>query len=113
MLAFDAGYAWPADNVRDCFYRFNPPTRTSGRPQVTLDGNSAMTYGLIAAGVRYGSGYPITPWSSIMEMLRAELPKYGGLFVQARMSSVRFPTALGFSYSATSPSPAAPVPVSR
>jgi 2-oxoglutarate ferredoxin oxidoreductase subunit alpha len=99
MLAFDAGYAWPADNVRDCFYRFNPPTRTSGRPQVTLDGNSAMTYGLIAAGVRYGSGYPITPWSSIMEMLRAELPKYGGLFVQAEDELGAVSYALGFSYS--------------
>ncbi len=99
MLAFDAGYAWPADNVRDCFYRFNPPTRISSRPQVTLDGNSAMTYGLIAAGVRYGSGYPITPWSSIMEMLRAELPKYGGLFVQAEDELGAVSYALGFSYS--------------
>ncbi|MBL9207449.1 MAG: 2-oxoacid:acceptor oxidoreductase subunit alpha [Opitutaceae bacterium] len=99
MLAFDAGYAWPADNLRDCFYRFNPPTRTSTRPQVTLDGNSAMTYGLIAAGVRYGSGYPITPWSSIMEMLRSELPKYGGLFVQAEDELGAVSYALGFSYS--------------
>jgi len=100
MLAFDAGYAWPADNIRDNFFRFEAATRpSSGRPQVTLDGNSAMTYGLIAAGVRYGSGYPITPWSSIMEMLRAELPKYGGLFVQAEdeLSAVSY--ALGFSYS--------------
>lgn len=99
MLAFDAGYAWPADNLRDCFYRFNPPTRTSTRAQVTLDGNSAMTYGLIAAGVRYGSGYPITPWSSIMEMLRSELPKYGGLFVQAEDELGAVSYALGFSYS--------------
>jgi 2-oxoglutarate ferredoxin oxidoreductase subunit beta len=42
-----------------------------------------MTMGLIAAGVRYGSAYPITPWSSIMETLRSELPKYGGIYVQA------------------------------
>jgi len=100
MLAFDAGYAWPADNFRDSFFRFEAVNRPAGgRPQVTLDGNSAMTYGLIAAGVRYGSGYPITPWSSIMEMLRAELPKYGGLFVQAEDELGAVSYALGFSYS--------------
>jgi len=37
---------------------------------------------LIAAGVRFGAGYPITPWSDIMELLRRELPKYGGTFIQ-------------------------------
>ncbi|MBM3874100.1 MAG: 2-oxoacid:acceptor oxidoreductase subunit alpha [Verrucomicrobia bacterium] len=102
MLAFDAGYAWPADNIRDCFYRFDKATASasaSGRPQVTMDGNTALTYGLITAGVRYGSGYPITPWSTIMEMLRAELPKYGGLFVQAEDELGAISYAIGFSYS--------------
>ncbi len=98
MLAFDAGYAYPADNIRDCFYRFVAPTR-SGRPQITMDGNMALTYGLIAAGVRYGAGYPITPWSSVMEILRTELPKYGGIFVQAEDEIAAISTALGFAYS--------------
>ena len=100
MLAFDAGYATPADNLRDCLYRFDAPAaRTSGRPQVTVDGNLALTYGLIAAGVRYGAGYPITPWSSIMETLRTELPKYGGIFVQSEDELAAVSTALGFAYS--------------
>ena len=54
---------------------------------------------LIAAGVRYGAGYPITPWSSVMEMLRRELPKYGGIFVQAEDELGAVSIALGFSYS--------------
>ena len=34
MLAFDAGYATPADNLRDCLYRFEPaPARASGPPR--------------------------------------------------------------------------------
>src|SRR4051812_20447387 len=85
MLAFDAGYAWPQNNLRDLFFRFEAlegTQSTSGRPQITTDGNTALAYGLLAAGVRHGAGYPITPWSSIMETLRSELPKYGGLFVQ-------------------------------
>jgi 2-oxoglutarate/2-oxoacid ferredoxin oxidoreductase subunit alpha len=101
MLAFDAGYAWPQNNLRDLFYRFEAvdrPVVSTGRPQVTLDGNTALAYGLIAAGVRHGAGYPITPWSSIMETLRAELPKYGGLFVQCEDEIAAVSTALGFSY---------------
>ncbi len=101
MLAFDAGYAWPQNNLRDLFYRFEAvdrATASSGRPQVTVDGNTAIAYGLLAAGVRHGAGYPITPWSSIMETLRAEFPKYGGLFVQCEDEIAAVSTALGFSY---------------
>jgi 2-oxoglutarate/2-oxoacid ferredoxin oxidoreductase subunit alpha len=101
MLAFDAGYAWPQNNIRDLFFRFEDVGRAtvaSGRPQVTLDGNMALAYGLITAGVRHGAGYPITPWSSIMETLRAEFPKYGGLFVQCEDEIAAVSTALGFSY---------------
>lgn len=64
-----------------------------------MDGNQALAYGLIAAGVRYGAGYPITPWSTVMEILRSELPKYGGLFVQAEDELAAVSLALGFSYS--------------
>jgi 2-oxoglutarate ferredoxin oxidoreductase subunit alpha len=52
--------------------------------RISTDGNQMLTtMGLLAAGVRYGAAYPITPWSSIMETLRSELPKYGGIYVQA------------------------------
>ena len=101
MLAFDAGYAWPQNNIRDLFYRFDAvhaAAETTGRPQITIDGNTAMAYGLLAAGVRHGAGYPITPWSSIMEILRTELPKYGGVFVQCEDEIASISTAIGFSY---------------
>ena len=64
-----------------------------------MDGNTALSYGLLAAGVRLGAGYPITPWSTIMEMLRNELPKYGGTFVQAEDELAAVSLALGFAYS--------------
>jgi 2-oxoglutarate ferredoxin oxidoreductase subunit alpha len=98
LVAFDAGYAYPADNLRDCFFRFEAVQRVSTRPQVTMDGNQALAYGLIAAGVRYGAAYPITPWSTIMEMLRTELPKYGGIFVQAEDELAAISYALGAAY---------------
>src|ERR1700716_3624334 len=84
IMAFQAGYAYPVGKVLSHRYQFEKgEKKPSARAQITMDGNSALAYGLIAAGVRYGAGYPITPWSSIMETLRREFPKYGGMFVQA------------------------------
>jgi 2-oxoglutarate/2-oxoacid ferredoxin oxidoreductase subunit alpha len=99
LMAFQAGYAYPVRNLLSTLYEFEPSPRTSDRAQVTMDGNQALAYGLIAGGVRYGAGYPITPWSSVMEILRSEFPKYGGLFVQAEDELAAVSLALGFSYS--------------
>jgi 2-oxoglutarate/2-oxoacid ferredoxin oxidoreductase subunit alpha len=99
LMAFQAGFAYPVGNVLSRLYRFEHSVETAtGRAQVTMDGNQALAYGLIAAGVRHGAGYPITPWSSIMEILRSELPKYGGVFVQAEDELGAVSLALGFSY---------------
>ena len=63
-----------------------------------MNGNEALAYGLIAAGVRFGAAYPITPWSDVMEILRRELPKYGGIFVQCEDEIASICMALGGSY---------------
>ncbi len=100
IMAFTAGYGYPVGNLLATRYQFEQVVKAPGEPdKITLDGNQALAYGLIAAGVRYGAGYPITPWSSVMETLRRELPKYGGLFVQAEDELAAVSIALGFSYS--------------
>jgi 2-oxoglutarate ferredoxin oxidoreductase subunit alpha len=100
LMAFQAGYAYPVGKVLTHQYQFEHiPKEPGARAQITMDGNQALAYGLIAAGVRYGAGYPITPWSSVMETLRRELPKYGGIFVQAEDELGAVSLALGFSYS--------------
>src|SRR5438270_1885262 len=99
IMAFTAGYAYPVGNVLKKHYQFEHVPKPGGRAQITMDGNQAIAYGLLAGGVRYGAGYPITPWSSIMEMLRTELPKYGGIFVQAEDELGAVSISLGFSYS--------------
>ncbi len=98
LAAFHSGYRYPLGTLLDTLYCFHPPAETTSRPQITMDGNQAMAYGLIAAGVRYGAAYPITPWTSVMEIMRAELPKYGGLFVQAEDELAAVAVALGFAY---------------
>ncbi|MCB1153898.1 2-oxoacid:acceptor oxidoreductase subunit alpha [bacterium] len=97
-LAFDAGYAYQlgSDIIKQS-YALRAGASVD-KDRITTDGNTALMYGLIAGGIRFGAGYPITPWSSIMEGLRTELPKYGGLFVQAEDELAAVSMALGFSY---------------
>lgn len=98
IMAFTAGYAYPVGNLLSTLYKFDVVEKKEGaRAQITMDGNQALAYGLLAGGVRYGAGYPITPWSSVMEILRGELPKYGGVFVQSEDELAAVSTALGFS----------------
>src|SRR6266487_4336404 len=96
LAAFHAGYSHSLGNVLETF-KFVESQRKAGH-QVVMTGNEALAYGLIAAGVRFGAGYPITPWSDIMEILRRELPKYGGTFVQCEDEIASISMAIGASY---------------
>jgi 2-oxoglutarate/2-oxoacid ferredoxin oxidoreductase subunit alpha len=96
LAAFHAGYSYALGGVIDTFQFVEAQKR--GRHQVVMNGNEALGYGLIAAGVRFGAGYPITPWSDIMELLRRELPKYGGTFVQCEDEIASISMAIGASY---------------
>src|SRR6266496_4607578 len=96
MTAFHAGYSHSLENILETF-QFVEGQKRAGH-QVVMTGNEALGYGLIAAGVRFGAGYPITPWSDIMELLRRELPKYGGTFVQCEDEIASISMALGASY---------------
>ena len=99
MIAFDAGFAYGLGDLLTRSYQFDHRGAiATGREMVTMDGNQAIVYGLITAGVRFGAGYPITPWSTIMEQLRTELPKYGGIFIQAEDELAAVSMAIGFSY---------------
>jgi 2-oxoglutarate/2-oxoacid ferredoxin oxidoreductase subunit alpha len=79
----------------------------SSRPQVSAAGTAAGDAGrqhrphlrADRGGRAHGAGYPITPWSTVMETLRTELSKYGGIFVQAEDELAAIAYALGFAYS--------------
>ena len=96
LAAFHAGYSRSVGNLLDTF-KFVDGQKRDGH-QVVMNGNEAITFGLIAAGVRFGAGYPITPWSDIMESLRRELPKYGGSFIQCEDEIASISMAIGASY---------------
>ena len=96
LSAFQAGYRYEIGNILDT-YQFRDGEERS-RDQLVMTGNEALAYGLIASGIRFGAGYPITPWSDVMEILRRELPKYGGTFVQCEDEIASISAALGASY---------------
>ena len=97
LAAFHAGYSHSLGGIIETF-QFVESQKAKDRPQIVMNGNEALAYGLIAAGVRFGAGYPITPWSDIMESLRRELPKYGGTFVQTEDEIAAISMAIGASY---------------
>ena len=96
VTCFRCGYGHEIQGLLEQ-YKFSPGEKV-GQTQVVMSGNEALAWGLIAAGVRFGAGYPITPWSEIMELLRRELPKYGGTFVQTEDEIAAISMAIGASY---------------
>lgn len=48
-----------------------------------MKGNEAIGAAAIKAGCKYFFGYPITPQSELPEYMSSELPKVGGVFLQA------------------------------
>jgi 2-oxoglutarate ferredoxin oxidoreductase subunit alpha len=91
--AFQAGYGYSLGDILETF-QFVEAKKKNGQ-QVVMTGNESLAYGLIAAGIRFGAAYPITPWSEVMELLRRELPKYGGTFVQCEDEIASVCMALG------------------
>ncbi len=96
LAAFRAGYNHSLGDVLQTF-EFLESQSKNGH-QVVMNGNEALAYGVIAAGVRFGAAYPITPWSDVMEILRRELPKYGGIFVQCEDEIAAISMANGASF---------------
>jgi len=97
LTAFHSGYNHALGGIIETF-QFAESQKGSDRQQIVMSGNEALAFGIIAAGVRFGAGYPITPWSDIMELLRRELPKYGGTFVQCEDEIASISMAIGASY---------------
>ncbi|HKK96238.1 MAG TPA: 2-oxoacid:acceptor oxidoreductase subunit alpha [Anaerovoracaceae bacterium] len=62
-----------------------------------LQGNEACVEGALTAGMRFYSGYPITPSTEIAERSSVRLPYYGGKFIQMEDEISGIAAALGAS----------------
>jgi 2-oxoglutarate ferredoxin oxidoreductase subunit alpha len=84
VTLYQNGYKLAREKV---FFRIDVKTHKREGEQILIDGNTSLSMGLIDAGIKLFSGYPITPASSIMHTLAKNFPAYGGM-VQDRKSVV-------------------------
>jgi len=70
----------------------------SKNDKILIDGNSALSMGIIDSGIKLVSGYPITPASSILHTLAKMFPAYGGIVHQAEDEISAIGTVIGSYY---------------
>jgi 2-oxoglutarate ferredoxin oxidoreductase subunit alpha len=97
LRALQAGIDYVESNIDDR-HEFQLQAGAPLPDVMVVSGNQALSMGAMAAGLQCFFGYPITPASEIMEFLAAELPKAGGLIVQAEDEMASIGMVLGASY---------------
>ncbi len=95
ITLYHNGYQLAKEKV---FFRFEVQSHKREGEQILIDGNTSLSLGVIDAGIKLYSGYPITPASSIMHNLAKELPAYGGMVHQAEDEIAAIGTAVGAYY---------------
>ncbi len=66
--------------------------------RLVMTGNDAISAGALHAGCRYFGGYPITPASDILETMAIQLPRLGGVCLQAEDEMAALASVIGASY---------------
>jgi 2-oxoglutarate/2-oxoacid ferredoxin oxidoreductase subunit alpha len=74
---------------------YDIPSEERSGEKILIDGNLALSLGIIDSGIKLYSGYPITPASSIMHHLAKFFPSYGGMVHQAEDEISAIGTAVG------------------
>ncbi len=96
VAALQAGFDYVRTNVDKTDIPRIVPGDMRHRP--VISGNQSIALGAVAAGCRFFAGYPITPATDIMELLAAELPRFGGDVIQTEDEIAALSAAIGASY---------------
>jgi 2-oxoglutarate ferredoxin oxidoreductase subunit alpha len=96
VTLLDLGYAWAADNLD---VRIEVPTRQGAEDMLVMNGNQAVAFGAVAAGMELAAMYPITPATSVSHQLGEIFHKFGGIVHQAEDEIAAAGVAIGASYS--------------
>jgi 2-oxoglutarate/2-oxoacid ferredoxin oxidoreductase subunit alpha len=67
-------------------------------PRLLLSGHEAVALGALAAGLQFVSGYPMTPWSSVLNAIGQRAEQWGVVVEQAEDEIAAINLALGASY---------------
>ncbi len=95
-----AGYQWAEANL-DLHYEI--PSMPIEGEQVVMNGNEALSLGVMAAGIELCSMYPITPATSVSHHLAEHFQKVGGVVHQAEDEIAAIGFAVGASYAGKTP----------
>ncbi len=68
------------------------------QPKLLCDGNEMCASAAVFSGCEFFGGYPITPSTEVMQILSRELPKYGGVVLQAEDEISGVGAAVGASF---------------
>jgi 2-oxoglutarate ferredoxin oxidoreductase subunit alpha len=92
----ELGYSW-ADSHLDVRIEVKPGL--SAENTLVMNGNQAIAYGAVAAGMDLAAMYPITPATSVSHQLGEMFHKFGGVIHQAEDEIAAAGVAIGASYS--------------
>ena len=98
LQALNVGYGYARENFTRRSPAYLEPPMRAAEERLVMTGNQALSLGAIAAGCRVYAGYPITPATDIMEFLATELPKVGGVVIQAEDEISAINMAIGASF---------------
>jgi len=68
------------------------------QPRFLISGHEAIALGALAAGLQFLSGYPMTPWSSVLNAIGQRAEKFGVVVEQAEDEIAAINLAIGASY---------------
>jgi 2-oxoglutarate/2-oxoacid ferredoxin oxidoreductase subunit alpha len=97
IRAFDAGFEEGASTFQLDTVRLGAPME-SGSGAMVINGNRAIVRGCLDAKVATFFGYPITPATTILEMLAAQMPKQGGRVLQTEDEIAAISATIGAGY---------------
>jgi 2-oxoglutarate ferredoxin oxidoreductase subunit alpha len=92
---FKSGYSWAEANL-DMHYEI--PAMETDEEMVVMNGNEAISFGVMAAGIDVCSMYPITPATSASHHLAEAIHSVGGIVHQAEDEIAAIGFAIGSSY---------------
>jgi len=98
MAALDYGYDYVKNLKKQDKFWLGTADHVN---RLVMSGNDAIVVGALHAGCRYFAGYPITPASDILETMARELPKLGGVCLQAEDEMAALSSVIGASYAGT------------
>ncbi len=92
---FNSGYNWAAEHLS---LHYQIPAMESEEEMVVMNGNQAISFGVMAAGIDVCSMYPITPATSASHHLAEAIQEVGGIVHQAEDEIAAIGFAIGSSY---------------